>query len=146
MALQQLPSTFHPFNSSPFQPFSVHGGWPLGSQEENAKNAKGLTQRTQRRGAGGEWEGCGRREATRISRMPLRGLEGWVGDGCYIDKREKRFADLKRCRDAGGAPAEMIRNRCSFKVSIFSFIWNLSLELPVLREVRTSFECILQLP
>jgi hypothetical protein len=41
-----------------------------GAQGENAKNAKGVTQR---REVGGTWEGNGRREATRMSRMPLRG-------------------------------------------------------------------------
>ena len=63
---------------------------------------------------GEAWEECGRREAARISRMPLRGLEGWVGDGCYIDKRENRFADIESCRDTGGLPTEMIGNKYSF--------------------------------
>ncbi len=72
------------------------------------KELKGGDAKNAKAGAGGAWGECGRRDATRISRMPLRGLEGLVGDKIYIEKRENRFADLERCRDEGGAPAEMI--------------------------------------
>jgi hypothetical protein len=66
------------------------------TQEENTKNAKGLTQRTQRRGAGGAWEGRGRREATRVSRMPLRGhglLSGCVRVACGDDWKQMFFLE-----------------------------------------------------
>jgi hypothetical protein len=53
------------------------------------------------RPAGGTSAG-GRRGATRMSRMPLRGL-GWLGDGrdVYIENQENRFADRNAWRADG---------------------------------------------
>ncbi len=95
---------FHAF-SNDWKKFSAQGerkGIARGKRKErkgvDAKNAKAEGGR----GVGGmREEECGRRNATRISRMPWRGLEGWVGGGCYIDKRENRFADIEKLSGHG---------------------------------------------
>ena len=63
---------------------------------------KGKTQRTQRLEVVGTWEGNGRRDATRMSRMPLRGFE-WLGGGrkLHIERIENRCADRNGGWDAG---------------------------------------------